>query len=65
MVGKLIGWVLGLIDKIPGKGGRTAAVVLAGVTYGVSGAVSGRLTVEQASVAILTSLGLGFAAIHK
>ena len=65
MVGKLVGWILGLVDKIPGKGGRTAAVTLAGVAYGVTGAISGNLTLEQAVTYIVVSLGLAFSALHK
>jgi VIT1/CCC1 family predicted Fe2+/Mn2+ transporter len=65
MVSKLVGWVLGLLDKLPGKGGRTAVITLAGIVYGVSGAITGHLTIEQATTAIVGSLGLAFAAVHK
>lgn len=65
MVGKLVGWILSLVDKIPGKGGRTAVIVGAGIVYGISGVVTGHLTVESATVAIVGSLGLAYAALHK
>ena len=65
MIAKLVGWVMGLVDKVPGKGGRTAIVTLAGIAYGISGAVSGNFTLEQAATIIVGSLGLAFAAIHK
>lgn len=63
---KLLGRVLGLLDRIiPFKGGRTAIVIVGGLIYTVIQWQGETIGATDAVEKIVYVLGLGFAALHK